>query len=307
MKLGVIFSQIKTIKKLCSEFGVYKGLKVWRFYKYIRLKKRNLDLSNKTVFVNGYKMSLLPNDDGISTELALFNTHEPLNTQLMAKNLKKGMICFDIGANIGYYTLLESKIIGDSGKVIAIEPSPLNFQQLKKNVIDQNATNVELYQMAGGDHNGVIKFLLDPHSNLSRIITNDHIIKPSDNIVDVPIKKIDSFLQEKQLNQLDFIRMDVEGYESNIYEGMRNSIKKFRPMIQMEIHTCLLGKEKTKNLLEGLREDGYEVIYYIIRQLDCPTVGDMNDVKKLKILDLLNLLNLNKLPTAFLLFLKPIN
>jgi len=161
--------------------------------------------------------------------------------------------------------------------------------------------------MAGGDYNGVIKFLLDPRSNLSRILTNDHITKPSDNIVDVPIKKIDSFLQEKQLNQLDFIRMDVEGYESNIYEGMRNSIKKFRPMIQMEIHAHLLGKEKTKNFLERIREDGYEVIYYIIRQLDLPTVGDMNDVKKLKILDLLNLLNQNKLPTVFLVFLKPIN
>ena len=136
MKLGVIYSQIKSIKKLCSEFGVYKGLKVWRFYKYIRIKKRNLDLSNKIVFVNGYKMSLLPNDDGISTELALFNIHEPLNTQLIAKNLNKGMICFDIGANIGYYTLLESKIIGDSGKIIAIEPSPLNFQQLKKNYME---------------------------------------------------------------------------------------------------------------------------------------------------------------------------
>jgi len=304
LAVGLLISQIKGIKRLCSEYGLYKGLKIWKFYKYVRVKKRNLDLTNKTVSVNGYNLSLLPNDDGISTELALFNTHEPLNTKLLAQNLKKGMVCFDIGANIGYYTLLESKIVGEEGKVIAIEPSPVNFTQLQKNIQNEKANNVELYQMAGGDQNGTIKFLLDPHSNLSRIILNEDS-KPEGEIVDVPVKKLDSFLDEFSIKKLDFIRMDVEGYEFNILEGMRNSIKKFRPMIQMEVHTNILGNKKTQNLLEWLMSEKYEIIYYITRQLDCPTVGNMGDVKHLSINNLLDLLSKNKLPSAFLLFLKP--
>jgi len=304
MKVGIIASQVKSVKDLCKEFGLYKGLKVWKFYKFIRLKKKNLDLTNKIVKVNGYNLELLPNDDGISTELALFNTHEPLNTKLFAQNLKEGMICFDIGANIGYYTLLESKIVGDSGKIIAIEPSPVNFKQLQKNIQNENANNVELYQMAGGDKNGTLKFLLDPHSNLSRIISKEESEKISGNIIDVPVKKLDSFLDELSIKSLDLIRMDVEGYEFNILEGMKNSIKKFKPMIQMEVHTRILGNEKTQKLLEWLLEENYEVIYYITRQLDCPSVGDMDDVKHFSIHELINLLSEKQLPTAFLLFLK---
>lgn len=300
-----MISQIKSIKRLCGEFGLYKGLKVWKFYKYIRVKKRNLDLTNKVVNVNGYNLALLPNDDGISTELALFNTHEPLNTELLTQNLKKGMVCFDVGANIGYYTLLESKMVGDEGKVIAIEPSPINFKQLQKNIQNEKAKNVELYQIAGGDQNGTIKFLLDPHSNLSRIISNEEKVREKGEIVDVPMKKLDSFLEASTIKTLDFIRMDVEGYEFNILEGMRNSIKKFRPAIQMEVHTRILGYKKTQKLLEWFMSEKYEVVYYITRQLDCPTIGNMDDVKHFSISELLYLLTKNKLPSAFLLFLKP--
>ena len=91
----------------------------------------------------------------------------------------------------------------------------------------------------------------------------------------------------------------------NILEGMRNSIKKFRPAIQMEVHTRILGYEKTQKLLEWFISEKYEVVYYITRQLDCPTVGNMDDVKHFSITDILNLLTKNKLPSAFLLFLKP--
>ncbi len=90
----------------------------------MRLKKRKLNLSNKIIEVNGYKLALVPNDEGISTELALFNVHEPLTTKILKTNLKTGMVCLDIGSNIGYFVSLESNIVGDSGKIYAIEPSP---------------------------------------------------------------------------------------------------------------------------------------------------------------------------------------
>lgn len=88
------------------------------------------------------------------------------------------MVCLDIGANIGYYTLLESKIVGKNGRVIAIEPSPVNFPQLQKNIKIQDASNIEAHQLAGGNINGKINFLLDKHSNLSRIVSEDEVISP---------------------------------------------------------------------------------------------------------------------------------
>jgi len=306
MKTNVVLSQIRNIRKLCKDFGIYKGFKVWKFYKLIRLKRRKINWSDLIVDVNGYKLSLIPNDAGISTELALFGIHEPLNTKMLAKQLRKDMICLDIGANIGYYTLLESKIVGNNGKIIAIEPSPVNFSKLQKNIQMEGATNIEVYNLAAGDKDGKIKFLLKKQSNLSRIVSEDEI-KPSDNIVEVPIRKLDGFLEERALKKLDFLRMDVEGYEFFIYMGIRNSIRKFSPTMQIEIHAHHLGEERTRELLEKLKEDGYETEYYIVRQIDIPTVGDMNDVKKVKIDNLLEMLDRKKLPTSFLLFLKNIS
>jgi FkbM family methyltransferase len=196
---------------------------------------------------------------------------------------------------------LESKIVGSEGKVIAIEPSPLNFQQLQKNIKNENTTNVELHQVAGGDYNGTIKFYLNPHSNLSRIITDDSDLPKEGQIIEVPIITLDSFLEKNQIKKLDFIRMDVEGYEYNILQGMKNSIKKFKPMIQLEVHTSLLGEKKTKDLLEWLKIENYQIVYNIVRQLDCPTVGELSDVKQQSIQELLNK---KKLPDAILMFLK---
>jgi FkbM family methyltransferase len=257
------------------------------------------------VDVNGYKLSLIPNDAGISTELALFGTHEPLNTRMLAKQLREGMTCFDIGANIGYYTLLESRIVGKNGKIIAMEPSPVNFSKLQKNIQMEGAKNIELFNLAGGNKDGKIKFLLKKQSNLSRIVSEDEIT-PSDNIIEVPIRKLDGFLQDLSLEKLDFLRMDVEGYEFYIYEGIRNSVKKYKPDMQIEIHAHHLGERKTRELLEKIKEDGYETEYYIVRQIDIPTVGDMDDVKKVKIDTLLEMLDEKRLPTSFLLFLKNI-
>lgn len=306
MTTNVITSQIRKIRELFRDYGIYKGLKIWFYYKNVRLKKRGLNLKNKIVYVNDYKLELLPNDDGISTELALFKTHEPLNTELLKDNLKEGMICLDVGANIGYYTLLESKIVGDKGMVIAIEPSPINFSILKKNVEMANAKNVNLFCLAGGDKNGVLKFLLDKQSNLSRILGEDEIVKPSDKIVDVPVKKLDVFIEELNLKKFDFLRMDVEGYEYQIYKGFRNSLKKFKPMIQMEFHYMLLGDKKTRDLLGMLKEDGYDLVYYIVREFDRPTVMSQNDVKNISLNQVIDFLDKGKIPPAFLVLLTPL-
>ena len=301
----MIISQVGKIRELFRDYGVYKGTKIWWYYKNVRLRKRKLDL-NKIVEVNGYKLKLIPEDTGISTELALFKTHEPLNTKLLRDSLREGMVCLDVGANIGYYTLLESKIVGDTGKVIAIEPSPINFPVLEKNLEMANTKNVDSFCLAGGDKNGMLRFFLDKQSNLSRILGEDEIVKKSDSIVDVPVKSLDFFIDELNLKKIDFLRMDVEGYEYYIYKGMRNSLKKFKPIIQMEFHCRGLGNKKTIELLSMLQEDGYDMVYFIIREYDRPTVMNENDVQKFSINQIISLINKGKALPAFLTLLRPI-
>jgi len=280
-------SKIKTTAKLLRNFGLNDTLKIilFRYYKKMRLRFADLSRSN-VVRVNGYQLVGIPNDEGISAELSMFGTHEPITTNLLSSELKDGMVCLDIGANIGYYVFLESNLVGSNGKVIAIEPSPMNFEGLKRNLELQNKSNIEIYNFACGNEDREVSFLTSNISNWSRINENDASSLYTDNIVSeakIPLRTIDSFVNERRINKLDLVRFDTEGYELQIYEGMRQTIRKFKPLLCLEIHSFILGLEGTTRLLKDLQNDGYEIKYYVPRCLDMPWIGKMRHVKNFSI------------------------
>src|SRR3989304_8863508 len=103
---------IGTYKIILHEFGLLNYIKVSMFLKYSRLKMKFTKLSKShTIKINGFDFSTIPNDKGISAELVMFGIHEPITTHLLSKELKNGMVCLDIGANIGYYACLESNAV----------------------------------------------------------------------------------------------------------------------------------------------------------------------------------------------------
>ena len=300
--------KIGAYRIILHEFGVLNYIKVMMFLKYFGLKIRFTDISkSRTIKLNGLDFSTIPNDKGISAELLIFGTHEPITTQLLTKELKNGMVCLDIGANIGYYACLESTIVGDDGMVYAIEASPLNFQTLKKNITLQGKSNIKFYNFACGDKEDTMTFLTTEKSNRSKILDEDTVFENKDKIKyedKVPQKTIDSFLEEEKINKVDLIRMDTEGYEYKILQGMKGTLLKFKPLISFELHKEALGKEKTENLLNFLKNQGYEAKYYLPRRLDMPIVGTRKMVKNLRINDIIKKLDDNILPNVILLFME---
>src|SRR5512138_2867115 len=99
-------------------------------------------LSPPTAQVHGQTMYLDPGD---SMGLAIQGTYEPEETEAVLRSVKSGMVVVDIGANIGYYTLLFARLVGPQGRVIAFEPDPATFALLKKNVDSNQHRNVELH------------------------------------------------------------------------------------------------------------------------------------------------------------------
>ena len=235
----------------------------------------------------------------------MFKTHEPLTTKLLSKELKKGMTCLDVGGNIGYYTMLESQIVGDEGKVIAIEPSPPNYERLKHNLGIQNSSNVTSYNFAAGDKDGEVNFLVYKESNGSFTIPDGEETSLPGDLIKVPAKRLDTFLDEISLDKVDFVRMDVEGYEYHIIQGMEKIIEKFKPMFQIEVHSTLLGLENTKKFLKEFQNAGYEAKYYVPRDIDLPIIGTMRDVKQHSIDTLIEMLDNDTLSHFFNLCLKP--
>jgi FkbM family methyltransferase len=297
---------VNTIKYLIKFGGPKKIIRAAIFYIYDIIKKRNLELKeSKIINVNNCKIITIPQDKGISSELLIYGNHEPLTTNIILKELSEGMNCVDIGSNIGYYVLLENIKIGKNGKIWAIEPSPENFLTLKENIKLQNVENIKAFNFAIGDKNGEIEFLISKKSNWSKVKNKNDSLESDDKIINVQLKTLDSFSEENNLEKVDLLRMDVEGYENKIILGAIKFLKQFKPIVMVEIHKMIMGKEETKKILEKFKEINYENKFFIPRIFDCQIIGNENDIKKNSIDDLLNKLENEALPDAFQLVLKP--
>ena len=98
--------------------------------------------------VRGRVMHLDPSDTGVTPLLFYRGMMDPLETQLVQELVRSGDTVIDIGANVGYYTLLFSELVGETGRVIAFEPDPNNFALLERNVLGNGCRNVTLVPKA---------------------------------------------------------------------------------------------------------------------------------------------------------------
>ena len=154
----------------------------------LRIRARGKKEIEKTVLGNVMYLSL--DDVGVSKTLAVYGRHEPISTELFGQEIKEGMCVVDIGANIGYYALQEARLVGEAGRVIAIEPVPDNFVRLKRNVERNGCRNVELRQAAIGNENGTAKIYISRESNWSSLIPRGVHTQS----VDVQLWTLDSLL-----------------------------------------------------------------------------------------------------------------
>jgi len=239
-------------------FRIFLGI-----YDHILFKILKLKLWSKGKFIikniHGSQMCLDVNDPGISKDLILADTREPAHTELMKNILKSGDTIIDIGANIGYYALLESKIVGKTGKVYAIEPVKRNIDLLKKNILLNNYKNIETFEAAVSRENKTKNMYLTTKSNWCtlRLSKNDKI---DEQVVDKVLVKtitLDKFVEDKKFPNL--IRMDVEGYEIEIIKGMKNILAEKKSLkIIIELHCCFLS-DLGFDMLRELEKNGFKI------------------------------------------------
>src|SRR5437867_3185244 len=110
------------------------------------IDKTNLVLTHlhSQALVRGHWMHLDPTDSVVSPTLRHFGVFEPFETQLVQQMVRPGDVVLDVGANIGYYTLIFAELVGEQGHVYAFEPDPRNFAFLAKNVHSNRYRNVTL-------------------------------------------------------------------------------------------------------------------------------------------------------------------
>ena len=141
----------------------------------------------------------------------------------LQRTLKEGMNVMDIGAHIGTYTVLAAEKVGQSGKVIAIEPEPKNYKQLLKNIELNNFHNVIPQNIALTNHEGLEKLYLSPPP-----ASDSHSLIFSDNkysSIEVSVKTLDQLLERLNLKKIDIIKIDAEGGEIPILKGAEKTLR----------------------------------------------------------------------------------
>lgn len=234
--------------------------------------------------VLGHRIAVFPKDPGISRELALYKVHEPLATKLLMETLKPGMNAVDIGGNIGYYAMLEARLVGPRGKVIAIEPMPENSAQLCKNVEANGYQNIHIHKVAIGDQDGSALIYISGKSNW-------HSMRPTTSTIGelkVRVATLDSLLAPYDLPSVDLVRMDLEGYEVTAIEGMKRTLVKYGPRLLVELHPHLVGTAAIEKYLRLLENLGYTIEWMIEQDRDLPWRWQFLKVERPTMKELMN-------------------
>jgi len=232
-------------------------------YNFVRIRvyrdvlgKRYL---KKRIFGNW--MYLDTQDKGISRTLILFGRRELDHRFILQKVLREGMNILDIGANIGYYVLMERQLVGASGQVIAVEPAPSTASLLKKNIALSGHSNIHVLEFALSDAEDHKTFYVSPLSNQSSFHRDERIHPASGEIV-AETRTVPDVM--KPYGPPDLIRMDVEGHEVEIINGMIDAIEngEMAPMIILEPHIRTYGPEHDFEApLRRLFKIGYKARY----------------------------------------------
>lgn len=203
--------------------------------------------------------------DIVSEHILKYNIWEPYETMLVLQHLQPGSVFLDIGANIGYYTVLAGAAVGVRGLVIAYEPDGENFRLLERNIALNDLTNVRPFRAALGEHSSQGSMYLS-HDNRG----NHRLFDEGDGrrTTAVEILKGDEHVA-RITERLDFIKIDTEGYEAHVLAGLRAMILANRAHLGMVIEFWPYGLRQAHTsgtqLLEALAE--YDLPLYIIDHL----------------------------------------
>lgn len=219
MKL-FLFSLIKVLRK-CLPAAFFIAL--YLFLVHSRKLKKILHrlllqiVPEKILLPIGNTLYLNATDPVISTAL-LFDVYEPYTTKVFLQHLRPGMVVVDVGANIGYYSVLAAATVGPTGKVYAFEPDPENFAILKKNIDTNTFLHVEAFSAALSDRTGTDTLYLSPDNKGDhRLVAG---LKEDRVGITVNTLSLDDFVATHGLTSVNVVKIDVQGAENLVMKGM---------------------------------------------------------------------------------------
>lgn len=177
----------------------------------------------------------LPND-AIYQWILQHSTWEPHFTDIAKSILNEGDVCVDAGSNFGWHTLIMANLVGNSGKIYSFEPLRIIFQQLNANIFLNGLDNVNTYNLALGNQTGIVGIpKLNIHTSGIQNYGDTSIQNELDDFVHQI--KLDNLINNTEISNLKFLKIDVQGCELPVLQGAKSCIIIFRPYIFIEIES----------------------------------------------------------------------
>ena len=200
--------------------------------------------------LKGYKLQL-----NLKAEKSRWlGTYEPELQAALRDYLRPGMIVYDVGANIGYITLLMAHNVGPGGRIFAFEALPVNVERIRNNINLNNLTNVSIISAAVMDKTAPVSFFVHASVGMGKAAGSaGRREERYEGEISVPGLSLDEFVFQQGNPIPAAVKMDIEGGEVLALPGMRRILAEHHPIMLLELH----GPESEKTAWELLTEAGY--------------------------------------------------
>ncbi len=188
----------------------------------------------------------------VDTQIYYSGAFEPATVETLRQFLRSGGVALDVGANIGYITLVLRDCVGPEGKVVSFEPLTQNYVRLRDNIALNRYENVTAVHAGLGDRAGRMSVSLHPACRL------DGRSLPPENVA---IVTLDDYLAEYPIERLDLMKVDTDGAEEHVLRGAAKTLAAFRPVIVMELGIAVAADEDypSARIIALLESYGYRV------------------------------------------------
>lgn len=183
------------------------------------------------IALKGYSLYVRSSDRDVGGAIAKGGAYEPHVSALLRRELARGDTFLDVGANIGYFSMLAAHLVGPVGKVIAVEPMDKNLQLIYLGIEKNGFENVEVFPFGASDRSALVPIVTDPNTSNALIQSAESQRRPS---LFAPTRTLDWMCAG--LDRLDLVKMDIEGHEMFAWRGAKDLFARFKPKITTEFH-----------------------------------------------------------------------
>jgi FkbM family methyltransferase len=185
-------------------------------------------------------------------------TYEPELQAALKHLIPPGAVIYDVGANIGYVSLLLAKAAGENGRVFAFEALPSNVRQLQRNLeLNQMESRIKVCPFAVADKTGQVSFLVHASGGMGKAVGSAGRDEQYQSEINVESISLDDFVFEQGNPPPTVIKMDIEGGEVMALPGMERILKDIHPLLLMELH----GHESSQAAWDTLLSAGYTICW----------------------------------------------